>query len=230
MYWNGRRPSEEGAGVPPPPPDPPPQTQRDHRGKQRSLALGRCGRAIVGTPIFGVPSPPLPPLAPFYILPFGGGSAPPPPSPIPKAHSSACRAPALPPSPPPPPQTQRDHRGKQQSLALGRSGGAIVGTPTFGSQTPFEYLPCPPPRAGPAHRRAAVDVPPRGPPAVPLRRLLAVGGVACAFAVPRGAPRGGLAAPAKPPEPDRRRVPGAVQSPRPQRCGVGVGRTCRQGN
>ena len=42
--------------------------------------------------------------------------------------------------PPPSPPDQRDNRGKQQNLPLGKSGQAIFGTQTSGSQTP------PPPR------------------------------------------------------------------------------------
>ena len=40
------------------------------------------------------------------------------------------------PPPGPPPPNQRDHRGKKRSLPLGKSCGAIVCTPTFGSQIP----------------------------------------------------------------------------------------------
>ena len=65
QYQNGRTPAGGGGGTPPA------QTQRDHRGKQRSLALGNSCRAIVGTPIFGSQTPPQ--LPPLPILPFGGG-------------------------------------------------------------------------------------------------------------------------------------------------------------
>ena len=37
---------------------------------------------------------------------------------------------------PPLPADQRDHRGKQRNLLLGKSDGAIFGPQTFGSQTP----------------------------------------------------------------------------------------------
>ena len=39
-------------------------------------------------------------------------------------------------TPPPQPTNQSDHRGKKGNLPLGKSGRAILGTHTFGSQTP----------------------------------------------------------------------------------------------
>ena len=38
--------------------------------------------------------------------------------------------------PPPPPQDQSDQRGNKRNLLLGKSGWAIFGPQTFGSQTP----------------------------------------------------------------------------------------------
>ena len=118
----------------------------DERMKLSLQALPPCPSSLVAIPC---PPPPLP-AAPREVLPFtaGGGRGYPlldPPIPLPhdrwpqgsiRMAVHRRRRTGLPPSGPPPPPDQSDHRGKERSLPLGKSGWAIFGTPTFGSQTP----------------------------------------------------------------------------------------------
>ena len=83
-----------------------------------------------------------------------GGGMPPPPSnaSLPRGKYWNGRTPSEEGVPPPhwtrPPPDQSDHRGKTRNLQSGKSGGAIVGTQTFGPvppPPPLLMLPCPPP-------------------------------------------------------------------------------------
>ena len=122
MYSNGRAPLEEGGYPPPGPPYPPPPLPM-FKADSQSFASAPFGGDHRGT--------------------LGGGGGPSQ-TPLPRRGGGGLPQTPLPPSP-----DQSDHRGEKRYLQQGKSGQAIFGAPSFGSNPPppppAQKKPCPSP-------------------------------------------------------------------------------------